>query len=73
MREAPTTAFEMAYRMVQVVRTLVGRPIQVAIVKGLKRNLKIYLALPSYLATGTVELTLLQPQSYSISCPSWVT
>lgn len=35
----PLTALDMEYRMAQVVNTLVGRPIQVAIVKGLNRNL----------------------------------
>jgi hypothetical protein len=37
--EAPATAFEMAWRIAQVVKTLVGRPIQVAIVNGLNRKL----------------------------------
>jgi hypothetical protein len=34
---APETALAMAWRMAQVVKTLVERPRQVAIVKGLKR------------------------------------
>ena len=38
--EAPVTAFEMACNIAQVVKTLVGRPIHVAIVKGLKRKLQ---------------------------------
>jgi hypothetical protein len=39
VKEDPVTAFEMACRIAQVVKTLVGRPIQVAIVKGLNRKL----------------------------------
>lgn len=39
VKEAPATAFEIAWRIAQVVNTLVGRPIHVAIVKGLKRKL----------------------------------
>jgi hypothetical protein len=39
--EAPATAFEIAWRTAQVVKTLVGRPIQVAIVNGLNRKLSI--------------------------------
>lgn len=39
VKEAPATAFEMAWRMAQVVKTLVGRPIHVAIVNGLNRKL----------------------------------
>jgi len=35
----PLTAFAIEYRIAHVVNTLVGRPRQVAIVKGLKRNL----------------------------------
>lgn len=34
---APVIAFATACRIAQVVKTLVGRPIQDAIVKGLKR------------------------------------
>lgn len=41
VREAPETAFANACNMAQVVNTLVGRPMQVAIVKGLKRKLEI--------------------------------
>ena len=37
--EAPTTALEIEYNIAHVVKTLVGRPIQVATVKGLKRKL----------------------------------
>jgi len=33
------TAFDMEYRMAQLVKRLVGRPMQVAMVKGLKRYL----------------------------------
>ena len=36
---APDTALAMAWRMAQVVKTLVDRPMHVAIVKGLKRKL----------------------------------
>lgn len=39
VNELPTTAFPMALSMAQVVKTLVGRPIHVRIVKGLKRKL----------------------------------
>ena len=39
VKEAPITAFEMACSIAQVVRTLVGRPMQVAIVNGLNRKL----------------------------------
>lgn len=39
VKDAPTTAFEMAWSIAQVVKTLVGRPIHVAIVKGLNRKL----------------------------------
>lgn len=35
----PATAREIAYKIAQLVNTLVGRAIHVAIVKGLKRNL----------------------------------
>lgn len=35
----PCTAREMAWRIAHVVNTLVDRPMQVAIVKGLKRKL----------------------------------
>jgi hypothetical protein len=38
-RGLPWMAFEMAWRTVHVVNTLVDRPMQVAIVKGLKRKL----------------------------------
>jgi len=34
---APETALTMAWRIAHVVKTLVERPMQVAIVKGLKR------------------------------------
>lgn len=34
-------AFAMAWRMAHVVSTVVGRPIQVAIVKGLNKNLGV--------------------------------
>ena len=37
LSEAPEMALAMACRMAQVVKTDVGRPIQVAMVKGLKR------------------------------------
>lgn len=37
--ELPTTAFAIACRIAHVVKTLVGRPTQVAIVNGLNRNL----------------------------------
>jgi hypothetical protein len=36
---APEMALAMAWRMAQVVKTLVGRPRHVATVKGLKRKL----------------------------------
>jgi hypothetical protein len=39
VNEAPLTALAIAWRMAQVVKTLVGRPIQVAIVKGLNKKL----------------------------------
>lgn len=39
VKEAPPTAFEIAWRIMQVVKTLVGRPMHVAIVNGLKRKL----------------------------------
>ena len=39
VKEAPATAFEIAWRMAQVVKTLVGLPIHVAIVNGLNRKL----------------------------------
>jgi len=40
VKEAPTTAFEMEWRMAQVVNTLVGRPMHVAIVNGLNKKLE---------------------------------
>lgn len=40
MKDAPVKAFETALRIAHVVKTLVGRPIHVAIVKGLNRNLE---------------------------------
>jgi hypothetical protein len=40
LKDKPETAFETAYRMAQVVKTLVARPMQVAIVNGLNRKLK---------------------------------
>jgi hypothetical protein len=36
---APVTAFATAWRIAHVVKTLVGLPMQVAIVNGLKRKL----------------------------------
>ena len=39
VNEAPETALANAWRMAQVVNTLVGRPMQVAIVNGLNKNL----------------------------------
>jgi hypothetical protein len=39
VNEAPARAFAMACSMAHVVKTLVGRPIHVAIVNGLKRKL----------------------------------
>ena len=39
VKEEPITALEMARIMAQVVKMLVGRPMQVAIVKGLNRKL----------------------------------
>lgn len=39
LRPLPETARAIAYRIAQFVNTLVGRPIHVAIVNGLKRNL----------------------------------
>lgn len=39
VKDAPTTALEMEYRIAQVVKTLVGRPIHVAMVNGLNRKL----------------------------------
>jgi len=39
LKGAPETALAIAWRMAHVVKTLVDRPIHVAIVKGLKRNL----------------------------------
>lgn len=39
VNEDPITALDIACRMAQVVKTLVGRPMQVAIVKGLNRKL----------------------------------
>jgi hypothetical protein len=38
-KEKPWTAFAMAYRMAQLVNTLVVRPTQLAIVNGLNKNL----------------------------------
>jgi hypothetical protein len=37
LKGAPDTAFATAWRIAQVVKTLVERPTQVAMVKGLKR------------------------------------
>lgn len=42
LKGAPETAFAMACRIAQVVKTVVGRPMQVAIVKGLNKNLIKY-------------------------------
>lgn len=39
LADAPTTALAMACNIAQVVKTLVGRPIHVAMVKGLNKNL----------------------------------
>lgn len=39
VKERPLTAFDIEYRIAQEVKTLVGRPIQVAMVNGLNRNL----------------------------------
>lgn len=39
VKGAPAIAAETAWRMAQVVKTLVERPMQVAMVKGLKRKL----------------------------------
>lgn len=39
LRPFPDTARATEYKMAQFVNTLVGRPIHVAIVKGLKRKL----------------------------------
>ena len=39
-KDAPTTAFETACNIAQVVKTLVGRPMHVAIVNGLNRKLR---------------------------------
>jgi hypothetical protein len=39
VKEEPTTALDMACRIAHVVNTLVGRPIHVVIVNGLKRKL----------------------------------
>lgn len=44
VKEVPITAFEMACRIAQVVKTDVGLPRQVVIVKGLKRKLHHMLA-----------------------------
>ena len=72
VKEAPTTAFEIACNMAQVVKTLVGRPIQVAIVKGLNRKLKCPSQQNNYSLEGG-ELTRPQWRNYSIFCPSLVT
>jgi hypothetical protein len=40
LKGAPDTALAMAWRMAQVVKTLVDRPMHVATVKGLKRKLR---------------------------------
>ena len=39
VNDAPFTAFATAWSMAQVVKTLVGRPMQVAMVKGLNKKL----------------------------------
>lgn len=39
LKGAPETAFATACSIAHVVKTVVGRPMQVAIVKGLNRNL----------------------------------
>lgn len=39
LKGAPEMALAMAWRIAHVVKTLVDRPMHVAIVKGLKRNL----------------------------------
>ncbi|CCU74808.1 hypothetical protein BGHDH14_bgh05328 [Blumeria hordei DH14] len=39
LKDAPATAFAIAIKIAQVVKTLEGRPTQVATVKGLNRNL----------------------------------
>jgi len=44
VKERPETALEMERIMAAVVKMEVGRPMQVAIVKGLKRKLGISLA-----------------------------
>jgi hypothetical protein len=40
LKGAPDTALAMAWRMAQVVKTLVDRPMHDATVKGLKRKLR---------------------------------
>jgi hypothetical protein len=69
-KEAPITAFEMACRVAQVVKTLVGRPMHVAIVNGLNRKLRT-VSKASFHQQRAV-LTQLQWTSYSTSCPSVV-
>jgi exosome complex RNA-binding protein Csl4 len=44
VKEWPETALEIERIMAQVVKMEVGRPMQVAIVKGLKRKLGVVLA-----------------------------
>lgn len=42
LKGEPWMAREMAWRTAQVVKTAVGRPIHVAIVRGLNKNLSNY-------------------------------
>lgn len=42
LKGAPETALAMAWRMAHVVKTLVDRPMHVAVVKGLNRNLGVH-------------------------------
>lgn len=66
VNEFPATAFAIACSIAQVVNTLVGRPMHVAMVKGLNRNL-LNMSTPIN-SIWTEKCTLLQWHSYSIFC-----
>ena len=64
----PETAWAMAWRMAQFVKTLVGLPMHAAMVKGLNRYL--YPCQSRVDLYGLCILTLLPPLCYPISYPS---
>ena len=60
-RGAPDTALAMAWRMAQVVKTLVDRPMHVATVNGLKRKLHSQRGRLDGVGTGTYTAAMMKP------------